>query len=79
MFYGAEVDPKTLQSVAVEKYEGDWVDGKMHGRGTYYYSDGSVYDGSWVEGKMEGKGVFLYPNGNKYEGEYYVSCCFLNL
>jgi hypothetical protein len=56
-----------------EKYEGEWVDGKMQGRGVYFYGDGSVYDGMWVAGKMQGKGVFCYPNGNRYEGEFFVS------
>jgi hypothetical protein len=56
-----------------EKFEGEWVDGKMQGRGIYHYSDGSVYDGNWMAGKMQGKGLFLYPNGNRYEGEFFVS------
>lgn len=60
-------------SAVQERYEGEWVDGKMQGRGTYQYSDGSVYDGGWVGGKMQGKGVFVYPNGNRYEGEFFVS------
>lgn len=60
-------------SAVQERYEGEWVDGKMQGRGTYQYSDGSVYDGGWVAGKMQGKGVFVYPNGNRYEGEFHVS------
>lgn len=59
-------------SAVQERYEGEWVDGKMQGRGTYQYSDGSVFDGGWVAGKMQGKGVFVYPNGNRYEGEFYV-------
>jgi len=56
-----------------EKYEGEWLDGKMQGRGIYQYSDGSSYDGMWIAGKMDGKGTFTYPNGNKYDGEFIVS------
>ena len=56
-----------------EKYDGEWVDGKMQGRGIYLYSDGSIYDGLWVTGKMQGKGIFTYPNGNRYDGEFFVS------
>ena len=26
-------------------YEGDYIDGKRHGRGVYRYADGSVYEG----------------------------------
>lgn len=66
-------------SAVQERYEGEWVDGKMQGRGTYQYSDGSVYDGGWVAGKMQGKGVFVYPNGNRYEGEFFVSAPYFKL
>jgi len=27
------------------RYEGDWFDNKKHGKGTYYYTDGSRYEG----------------------------------
>ena len=53
-----------------EKYDGEFVEGKMSGRGCYWYADGSVYDGQWLLGKMHGKGLFVYPNGNRYEGEF---------
>ena len=32
-----------------EKYEGQMAQGRMHGTGTYLYSDGSTYDGDWAE------------------------------
>lgn len=56
-----------------ERYEGEWFEGKMQGKGVYCYSDGSVYDGVWMAGKMQGKGSFIYPNGNKYDGDFFVS------
>uniref|UniRef100_A0A0G4H3Z3 MORN repeat-containing protein 5 n=1 Tax=Chromera velia CCMP2878 TaxID=1169474 RepID=A0A0G4H3Z3_9ALVE len=56
-------------SVVEEKYEGDWVNGKMHGHGKYIYADGGVYEGDWYDGKMHGKGTYVFPNGNVYEGE----------
>ncbi len=72
MQHGRGVMTYSSDSTAVqEKYEGEWVDGKMQGRGIYHYSDGSVYDGNWMAGKMQGKGLFLYPNGNRYEGEFF--------
>ena len=46
-----------------EKYEGDWSDGKMHGYGKYFYSDGGVYEGEWVDGKMHGRGLYTFANG----------------
>ena len=39
----------TINSVAyIEKYDGEWSDNKMHGRGCYNYADGGCYDGMLV-------------------------------
>jgi len=27
------------------QYDGDWVDNKMHGKGTFYFANGDVYKG----------------------------------
>ena len=51
-------------------YEGDWVDGKQHGKGTYTSSDGNVYEGDWVDDKQHGKGTYTWPDGNVYEGDW---------
>lgn len=29
------------------RYEGDFVDGKKHGKGTYHWRDGSIYEGEF--------------------------------
>jgi len=34
-----------------EKYDGEWKDGKMHGRGTYTYVTGEVFTGTFRNGK----------------------------
>ena len=43
-----------------EVYEGDWKDGKMHGKGKYTYGkgkwEGDVYEGDYKDGKQQGKG-----------------------
>ena len=31
-------------------YEGDWVDGKRHGKGKMTYVDGTIEEGCWHEG-----------------------------
>jgi hypothetical protein len=52
-------------------YEGELVDGKMHGRGVYRYAGGNVYTGHFVAGKPHGpNSVFEYSNGDRYEGPY---------
>ena len=32
-------------------YEGDWKDGKQHGKGTYKSADGGVYEWDWKDDK----------------------------
>lgn len=42
-----------------------------HGKGKFYYKEGSYYDGNWKANKMDGYGVLYYPNGSvAYEGEW---------
>ncbi|NQW28224.1 MAG: hypothetical protein HQ474_09960 [Flammeovirgaceae bacterium] len=53
-----------------DKYEGDWVDGKMNGLGTYTFANGDKYEGDRVDGRMNGSGTYTYANGDKYEGDW---------
>lgn len=36
---------------------GQWVNGKMHGKGVYTFPNGNKYDGEWVEDVKEGFGT----------------------
>ena len=38
-------------------YEGEWLDGKMHGRGLYTFPNGNKYDGEWQDDVKDGYGV----------------------
>ena len=51
-------------------YDGEFVDGKRHGRGVYKYPDGSQYDGEFRDGERCGRGVEKYANGAQYDGEF---------
>jgi hypothetical protein len=51
-------------------YEGQWFEGKMHGKGVFTFPNGNVYDGNWANNKMEGLGKFIYVNGDVYEGSW---------
>ena len=53
-----------------DKYEGDFVNGKPHGKGVRTLATGNKYEGDFVDGKYHGKGVYTWPNGSKYEGDY---------
>ena len=60
-----------------EKYEGDWKNNEMTGRGNWIYSigiytfrGGCRYEGEHSKGVKNGKGIFYFENGDKYNGEY---------
>ena len=56
-----------------KRYNGDWFEGDMHGKGIMKYTDG-YYEGDWVHDKRERKGKFLWSRDEKkgdiYEGEW---------
>jgi hypothetical protein len=51
-------------------YDGDIVDGKRHGHGTYRYATGNTYEGGWENNKKHGHGIFRYIDGDVYEGDW---------
>jgi hypothetical protein len=53
-----------------ERYEGEWKDGKFHGKGIKTLPDGTVFDGEWNEGRPFGTGLCKYPDGAKYTGNW---------
>jgi hypothetical protein len=50
-------------------YDGEWKEGKKHGKGKCQYADRGDYIGSWENGKRHGKGVCNY-SGFRYKGEW---------
>ncbi len=58
-----------------DRYVGEYINGKPHGKGTIYYaSDDSYkrksYEGDWVNGKRQGHGTMIWNDGEKYVGEW---------
>ena len=51
-------------------YEGTMHNGKVHGYGTYAFSDGDRYQGALRDGKAHGRGIIAYSDGGRYEGQY---------
>ena len=49
-------------------YEGDWLDDKCHGFGTFTTIDGSKFEGNWENDKKEGFGKESYSDGSCFEG-----------
>ena len=59
------------EEYAKGKYEGTKFNGKRHGYGTFYYSEGGKYVGEWAENKMHGEGTLFYPNEKMaYKGHW---------
>lgn len=52
-------------------YEGEWEDGKFHGKGKFNWTDGSSYEGEYEHGKKEGQGSFVYPSKKVYRGRWH--------
>ena len=52
------------------KYEGEVLDGKAHGKGTKTYKDGRVFIGEFKNNKRDGYGYLIRPDGTKFEGTY---------
>lgn len=42
------------------KYIGQVKDGKMNGKGKYYYKCGDIYDGNFVDGVKSGRGIYTF-------------------
>ncbi|GMF10982.1 unnamed protein product [Phytophthora lilii] len=63
--------PLTKQWLRGEKYEGDFLRGLKHGRGTWQTRNGDQYNGELKLGLYEGKGVCVYgTSGDVYDGEF---------
>jgi hypothetical protein len=79
-FVSVEKDKETISRLIKELepfmkkakvgYEGEYKDGKRHGKGKLTYSSAEVYEGEWKDGKYHGKGKLTYAGGDMYEGEW---------
>lgn len=49
-------------------YIGDWQNDLFHGKGSYYWTDGTKYVGEFYRGLIYGKGKLTKSSGETYEG-----------
>lgn len=50
-------------------YEGNYRDGRRHGRGVLTFSNGDRYEGWFVDGEIRGKGRLYLANGDIYASD----------
>lgn len=50
-------------------YEGDVLNGMLHGKGLYIWPDGVRYTGDFQFNHLTGQGVYEWPDGSTYKGE----------
>lgn len=62
--------PLTKKWIPGERYEGEFVQGRKHGKGIAKTRDGDCYDGFFVDGYYHGKGTCAYANGDVYDGDW---------
>jgi hypothetical protein len=68
----ANANATTTSDSVAAVYEGEWNDGKRHGKGVLYYNDErtSFYDGEWHNDARHGHGMMQYVSGSQYDGEW---------
>lgn len=52
----------------IPRYVGLWMDGSMHGHGTYLWSNGDSWEGNFCIGEMYGKGIYTYSGEHSDDG-----------
>ena len=64
--YGVLTDP-----AGPTRYEGFWKDDRKHGKGKFYYANGSIHEGEYVQGQPNGQGVMTAADGSiVFEGKW---------
>ena len=53
-----------------DKYEGDFKDNNITGKGIYIWENGHIFKGNFLNGKMHGFGQYNWPKGGYYIGNY---------
>ncbi len=47
------------------RYEGDWRDGKITGRGLRTFASGNRYEGNFINNQRHGHGIYTWSNKDR--------------
>lgn len=70
---GGRAGPAAMSAIVamgVGIYDGDRVNGRKEGSGTYKFPSGTVYTGAFVDGEFHGEGTLEFANGGKYQATW---------
>ncbi|XP_010786291.1 MORN repeat-containing protein 2 [Notothenia coriiceps] len=51
-------------------YTGEWLEDKMHSRGTLNHPSGALYEGEFKDNMYHGTGRYTFPDGSTYKGPF---------
>ena len=54
----------------IQRYEGEFKNGKKSGFGVYFYNNGNKYFGEWQNDDYNGEGTLVNRNGAIYKGKF---------
>ena len=54
--------PPLTPNPAGYRYEGEWYQGRRHGNGSIFLTNGDSFTGMWKEGKMDGPVVYKFAD-----------------
>lgn len=53
-----------------QTYEGNWKEGKMHGRGKLSFENGDFFQGEFKNGERNGTGILYLKSGKRVTGTW---------
>jgi hypothetical protein len=60
-----------MNGKATDRFEGEYLNGRRHGRGVFSWANGDRYEGGYSEDNRAGVGVFTWGKGGRYDGEWH--------